>query len=251
VIPVGDNIPSRHPPVAVWALIFLNAAVFCIELMLPPEALERFFFTFGMVPARFTHPAWARQLGLPLDDSWPFLTSMFLHAGWVHIVGNMWFLWLFGDNVEDRMGPVRFTIFYLLCGVAAGLMHWFTNPDSTVPAVGASGAIAGVMGAYLVLYPRAAIVVLVPIFFLPYFFAVPAVFYLGFWFLLQLFSGTAALAAPSAVGGVAWWAHIGGFVAGIVLLPLFLRPRAARPRRLALDEYGLEGAWLRHPVHWR
>ena len=249
MIPVRDTIPSRHPPVAVMAIIGCNVGVFLIELALPEASLRRLFYLFGMVPARYSHPEWARALGFPADDLWPFLTSMFLHGGWMHIVSNMWFLWLFGDNVEDRMGPLRFTIFYLLCGIAAGLLHWFTNPDSTVPAVGASGAIAGVMGAYFLLFPYSTVICFFPLFFIPWFFELPAFIYLGIWFLTQLHSGTLSLVGPGAVGGVAWWAHIGGFVAGMALMPLFLRPRKAR-RPLALDEFGLEGAWGRG-IKWR
>src|SRR5207237_8668834 len=139
-----------------------------------------------IVPARYTHPAWAQWVGVPIDDYWPFLTCMFLHGSWSHVIGNMWTLWIFGDNVEDRMGPVRFLAFYLLTGVAAGLTHWFTNLDSTVPTVGASGAIAGVLGAYFILFPHSRIIVLFPVFFWPFFFELPAVMYLLFWFLSQM-----------------------------------------------------------------
>ena len=168
---------------------------------------------------------------------------MFLHGGWAHIIGNMWTLWIFGDNVEDRMGPVRFTVFYILCGLVAGVVHWFTNPHSAVPTVGASGAIAGVMGAYFVLFPHARVVVMVPVFFYPLFFEVPAVTYLLFWALSQVFSGTMAIAGPGEVGGVAWWAHVGGFTAGLVLHALFVQPRRTI-RRLQPDEYGSERAWM-------
>ena len=149
MIPVRDTIPHRHTPVVTWALIAVNIIVFFYELSLEPEDLERLFYLFGVVPARYTHPEWALQIGLPVDDYWPFLTCMFLHGGWGHVIGNMWTLWIFGDNVEDRMGPGRFLIFYLLMGVLAGVTHWFTNAQSAVPTVGASGAIAGVLGAYL------------------------------------------------------------------------------------------------------
>jgi membrane associated rhomboid family serine protease len=155
----------------------------------------------------------------------------------------MWALWIFGDNVEDRMGPLRFGIFYLACGILAGVTQLLTNPDSTVPSVGASGAIAGVLGAYLLFFPTARLVVLFPIFFFPFFFEVPAVLYLGFWFFSQLFSGALALAGPQDVGGIAWWAHVGGFVAGMLLCGLFVsRRRPAQP-----DEYGLEWAWEPRP----
>ena len=242
MIPIEDTVTGRNPPLAVYAIIGLNVLVFAFELRLPQEELERLFYLFGIVPARYTHPLWAEWVGFPVDDYWPFLTSMFLHGGWAHIIGNMWTLWIFGDNVEDRMGPARFAAFYLLCGLVAGVVHWFTNPHSTVPTVGASGAIAGVMGAYFVLFPRSRVVAIVPILFYPLFFEVPAVTYLLFWALSQVFSGTAAIAGPGEVGGVAWWAHVGGFSAGLALHPLFLRPRRAT-RPLQPDEYGIEGAW--------
>jgi membrane associated rhomboid family serine protease len=152
----------------------------------------------------------------------------------------MWALWIFGDNVEDRMGPVRFSIFYLACGVIAALTQLFMNPDSTVPEVGASGAIAGVLGAYLVFFPTARLIVLFPILFFPFFFEVPAVFYLVFWFFTQLLSGTAALAGPQQVGGIAFWAHVGGFIAGVLLCGLLRRPGR---RLLQPDEYPMEWAW--------
>src|SRR5712671_2975770 len=127
MFPIGDTIPRRNPPIATWLIIFINGVVFLFELGLPQHALVQFFYVFGMVPARYTHPEWALAIGLPIDDYWPFVTSMFLHGGWLHIIANMWTLWIFGDNVEDRMGPVRFIIFYLLCGTAAGLTHLYTN----------------------------------------------------------------------------------------------------------------------------
>jgi membrane associated rhomboid family serine protease len=243
MIPIQDTVRSRNPPQAVYALIGLNFLVFALELTLPHEDLDRLFYLLGIVPARYAHPEWASRVGFPVDDYWPFLTSMFLHGGWAHIIGNMWTLWIFGDNVEDRMGPFRFTVFYLLCGLVAGVVHYFSNADSDVPTVGASGAIAGVLGAYFVLFPRSQIVVLVPIFFYPLFFEVPAVTYLLFWALSQVFSGALALAGPVQVGGVAWWAHLGGFSAGLLLHPLFIRPRRVI-RRLQPDEYGTEAAWM-------
>jgi membrane associated rhomboid family serine protease len=243
MIPIQDTVHSRNPPLAVYALIALNLLVFALELSLPHEGLDRLFYLLGIVPARYSHPEWAVRVGFPVDDYWPFLTSMFLHGGWAHIIGNMWTLWIFGDNVEDRMGPFRFTLFYLLCGLVAAVVHYATNRDSDVPTVGASGAIAGVLGAYFVLYPRSQIVVMVPIFFYPVFFEVPAVMYLLFWALSQLFSGALALAGPVEVGGVAWWAHVGGFAAGLLLHPLFVQPRRAI-RRLQPDEYGIEAAWM-------
>jgi len=228
LIPLRDENPSRNPPYVVWALIAANALVFLLELSLPPDSLQEFFVLFGIVPARFTHPEWARALGFPVDDWWPFLTSLFIHGGWFHIIGNMWFLWIFGDNVEDRMGHGRFLLFYILCGVIAGFAHLVTNPTSTIPAFGASGAISGVLGAYLLFFPRARVLVLFPIIIWPFLFVLPASIFLGLWFFIQFFSGTFSLLAPSEGGGVAWWAHIGGFVAGLSLAPYFLPRRKPR-----------------------
>ncbi len=225
MIPIRDTIPSRHAPVMTVVLVAANVAVFLYALTLSRGQIQEFFYLFGIVPARFSHPAWAARIGFPLHTFWPFLTSMFLHAGWLHLLGNMWTLWIFGDNVEDRMGPLRFLAFYLLCGVVAGGVQWLTNANSTVPTVGASGAIAGVMGAYFVMFPRARILMLLPIFVFPFFFEIPAFVFLGYWFLLQVFSGSLALAGPSEVGGVAWWAHGGGFVAGALVHALFVGRR--------------------------
>jgi membrane associated rhomboid family serine protease len=240
MFPIQDSVPSRSVPMITRTLVLINVIVFFFELALPQDTVEGLFYLFGIVPARFTHPDWAAAVGFPLDTYWPLLTHQFLHGGWLHIISNMWALWIFGDNVEDRMGPVRFLIFYLTCGVIAGLTQMLTTPDSTAPSVGASGAIAGVLGAYLLLYPTARLVVMIPILFFPFFFELPAVFYLGFWFFSQLFNGTLALAGPENVGGIAWWAHVGGFVSGLALCRIFVR----RPvRRMQPDEYGLEWAW--------
>ena len=239
MFPIQDSVPSRSVPVVTRALILINAIVFFVELSLPQASVEQLFYLFGIVPARFTHPDWAAYVGFPVDSYWPFLTHQFLHGGWLHIIFNMWTLWIFGDNVEDRMGPLRFGIFYLTCGILAGVTQLLTNSDSTVPSVGASGAIAGVLGAYLLFFPTARLVVMFPIFFFPFFFEVPAVLYLGIWFFSQLFSGTLALAGPQNVGGIAWWAHVGGFVGGMLLCGLFVRRR--RPGQP--DEYGLEWGW--------
>ena len=153
MFPIQDSVPSRSVPVVTRALILINAIVFFFELSLPQASVEQLFYLFGIVPARFTHPDWAAYVGFPVDSYWPFLTHQFLHGGWLHIIFNMWTLWIFGDNVEDRMGPLRFGIFYLTCGILAGVTQLLTNSDSTVPSVGASGAIAGVLGAYLLLFP--------------------------------------------------------------------------------------------------
>jgi membrane associated rhomboid family serine protease len=155
---------------------------------------------------------------------------MFLHGGWIHLIGNMWTLWIFGDNVEDEMGPWKFLIFYLTCGLFASAVQIYTNPDSVLPTIGASGAIAGVMGAYYVLFPRARIIIMIPILFFPFFFEIPAVLFLAFWFLEQLFSGAFSLLGPKMLGGIAWWAHIGGFLCGMTIYRFFLDPSYCRRR---------------------
>ncbi len=229
MIPIRDTVPSRRLPVMTWVLIAANVAAFLFEWSLAPSQLRDLLDLCGMIPARYTDQRFARLHRLPSNDYWPFLTSMFLHGGWLHLISNMWILWIFGDNVEDRTGPIRFLLFYLASGLAAGLVHFATNPGSPVPTIGASGAIAGVMGAYLVLYPQARILTLVPVLFWPLFIEVPAVFFLGLWFFMQFFSGALSLTNGAVAGGIAWWAHVGGFLAGIVLLGAFLQ-RRSRPR---------------------
>jgi membrane associated rhomboid family serine protease len=241
MFPIQDSVPSRSVPVVTRALILINVVVFFFELSLSRESIIQLFYLFGVVPARFTDPEWAASIGFPIGSYWSLLTHQFLHGGWLHIVANMWTLWIFGDNVEDRMGPLRFIIFYLVCGVLAALTQVLVTPDATIPSVGASGAIAGVLGAYLLFFPTARLIVLIPILFFPFFFELPAVIFLVLWFFIQLFSGTAMLASPQQVGGIAFWAHIGGFMAGVLLCRFFVR-RPVR-RRLQPDEYGLEWAW--------
>ena len=228
MFPVRDTIRHQHLPVATWTLILINVFAFFREIMLPPPVAEKMVYLYGLVPARYLNPEWAAQVGFP-HSYWPFITMMFLHGGWLHIIGNMWFLGIFGDNVEDRMGPIRFVGFYLLCGIAASFVHIITNPQSTVPALGASGAIAGVMAAYVVLYPRARILAVFPIFIYPLFFEVPAMLYIGIWFLLQFFSGTTAIFSGRQAEGIAWWAHVGGFIAGLLTVWIFIQRPRARP----------------------
>src|SRR5258705_735397 len=216
MIPLRDIIPSRTTPYVTISLISLNVLVFLYELSLG-RALDAFTLYWGLVPAAF---------------SWvTVFTSMFLHSGFLHVAGNMLYLWIFGDNVEDRMGHGRFLVFYLLCGVAAALAQTITTPDSVVPMVGASGAIAGVMGAYFVLYPRSRIVTLVPLFFFFQVIEVPAILFLGIWFLMQFVSGVGSIVTTigrGATGGIAFWAHVAGFVAGITGVRLFRRPERQR-----------------------
>ena len=216
MIPLRDIIPSRTTPYVTISLISLNVLVFLYELSLG-RAVDAFTLYFGLVPAAF---------------SWvTVFTSMFLHGGLLHVAGNMLYLWIFGDNVEDRMGHGRFLVFYLLCGVAAALAQTITAPDSVVPMIGASGAIAGVMGAYFVLYPKSRIVTLIPLFFFFQVIEVPAILFLGIWFLMQFLSGVGSIvttAGGGPAGGVAFWAHVAGFVAGISGVIVFRRPERQR-----------------------
>ncbi|HHS98430.1 MAG TPA: rhomboid family intramembrane serine protease [Chloroflexi bacterium] len=222
MFPLKDTVRARDVPVVNWLLIGANVLAFVVETSLGPVGLERFVHYFGVVPTRFLH-------AFGFHEVLTIFTSMFLHGGWFHLISNMWALYLFGDNVEDRMGHGRYLVFYLLTGAVASLTHIFFNPDSPVPTVGASGAISGVLGAYLVLFPTARVVTLVPLwFFFPWFVEIPALIYLGMWFVSQLFNGLFALAAPGVIGtygGVAWWAHVGGFVAGLLLVKAFERRR--------------------------
>jgi len=205
-------------------LIAGNLWGFLFELSLPPAALDRFIFLYGFVPSRL----WSGEYGLRASAGTIFV-AMFLHAGWMHFGGNMLFLYIFGDNVEDRLGHFRYLVFYLACGLAASLCHAFFNPTSRLPSLGASGAISGVLAAYLFLYPRARILTLIPIF-LFFTTEVPAFLFIVFWFVVQFFSGTASLSTSTATtGGTAYFAHIGGFVAGLVLLAALKPPRKPPP----------------------
>ncbi len=218
-----------------WSLIGINTVLFLFEASLPEPLLERLLFWFGIVPARFyAHQGVYGPLPY-IGDIIPFFSSMFLHGGWLHLIGNMWTLWIFGDNVEDELGPFRFLALYLVCGLLAGVMHLVTNASSTLPTIGASGAIAGIMGAYFVFFPGARIIFMIPIFFFPFFFELPAYFYLAFWLMEQVFSGTLSIAA-GATGGIAWWAHVGGFVSGMFLVRLFSCRRGVRCRWLSSNE---------------
>jgi membrane associated rhomboid family serine protease len=216
MIPLRDTIQSKNYPIVRNGLIIVNVLIYLWELA-QGSNLQKALFIYGVVPARYSDPQIALHFGFP-EQVLPFFTSMFLHGGFFHLLGNMWFLYIFGDNVEDRLGPFRFLAFYLASGVAAALIHLATNWHSQLPTIGASGAIAGVMGAYFLLYPKARVLTMVPIFFFPFFFEIPALFFLGYWVLIQLLYGTLA---RGLAGGVAWWAHVGGFVFGLVAIRFF------------------------------
>jgi membrane associated rhomboid family serine protease len=220
MIPIRNAVASRYPPVVTWMLIATNVLVFLIENSLSPLELEQFLRQFALIPARYFELIAYGDVNFSPAYVLPLFTMMFLHGGWLHLILNMWTLWLFGPTVEDRLGHGRYLVFYVACGVAASVAHLFFNPTSLVPALGASGAIAGVLGCYMRLFPLARVIVLVPIIFIPLFFEVYAFVFVGLWFLLQVLQGTVELLMPSATGGVAWWAHVGGFVAGYLLGPV-------------------------------
>jgi len=222
MIPLRDANPSRGTPVVTYLLIASCLGAFLYELSRGRD-LHEFLLRYGLVPAHYFQAEIRHHLTL-WERALPFLTSMFLHGGWLHLIGNMWVLRIFGDNVEGELGHGRYLLFYLCSGVCAALIQLVTEPGSSVPTIGASGAVAGVMGAYFVLYPRAKILAFVPILVFFTLAEIPAYIFLGFWFLLQFFSGTLSLMADGrGFSSVAWWAHIGGFLGGIVLLKLFRR----------------------------
>ncbi len=223
MIPLRDNIPSQTFPVTTVFLIITNSLVFFYELSLGPQ-LNDFISQYGVVPHRIELALQSGSLH-NISAFFPIFSSIFIHGGWLHIIGNMWFLWIFGDNVEDRMGHFGFLIFYLLSGVFASFGHVLLNSASTAPTIGASGAIAGVMGAYFILYPRAKVLTLLPIFIFIQIFEIRALLFLGFWFLLQFFYGAASLTSSHQGGGTAWWAHLGGFAAGVVMVFIFVRSK--------------------------
>ncbi len=217
MFPIRDTIPSKNYPVVNNTIIGINVILFLFE-MSQGANLDRFIYIYGLVPARYSMPQISSYFNTGQQLlSW--LSFMFLHGGFWHLLGNMWFLYIFGDNVEDRLGPFRYLVFYLLCGITSGLSHLLFNLHSNIPTIGASGAIAGVMGAYLILHPHSKILTLIPIIIIPWFIEIPAFFFLGFWFVLQFLS---AAGSHGNISGIAWWAHIGGFVFGIVLLKIFL-----------------------------
>ncbi len=210
MVPLNDNNPSSTTPVIVYGLIALNIVIFVYQISLGESGLQQFFDKWAIVPA-------------DLSGEWfTLVTSQFLHGGFLHVGGNMLYLWVFGNNVEDQLGHLKFLVFYLACGALAGLAQWFFDPTSTIPTLGASGAIAGIMGAYIIRFPRAKILTLVPLFIFITTFRIPAIFFLGWWFVQQAFYGVASLGATAdtGAGGIAYWAHAGGFVFGVVLGPL-------------------------------
>jgi membrane associated rhomboid family serine protease len=218
MIPIRDTTPSKSVPVVNNTIIGINIVFFLVQLA-QGQGQDHFVYLYGLVPAKFTVPQVSAYFSLG-QQILSLFTFMFLHGGFMHLIGNMWSLYIFGDNVEERLGPVRYVAFYLLCGLASGMTHLLFNTHSNIPTIGASGAIAGVMGAYFILYPRSRILTLIPIIFIPWFVEIPAFFFLGIWFVLQFLN---AAGSSGQAGGIAWWAHIGGFVFGILFLKLLDR----------------------------
>jgi len=212
MIPLRDNVRSRKTPYMTFGLIAVCTFIYLYQFLLGAKDSSAFIYDYGFIPAN-------------KEDLYPFFTSIFLHGSWFHLLSNMWFLWIFGDNVEDRMGHFWFLFFYIICGVVSNLSHMLFNMDSMIPAVGASGAIAGVIGAYYKLYPRASVKTLIPVFILlPLIINVPASLFIIIWFVTQVYSGAVhSLGGGGAVGGVAWWAHTGGFIAGYLFHRLFVK----------------------------
>jgi rhomboid family protein len=226
MIPLRDDNPTRSTPVVNFALIALCVIVFLWEVTLPEHLAEQAIYQLGFIPAVFFGRADLAQHWITPEMS--IVTSMFLHGGWLHLLGNMLYLWIFGDNVEDRVGHARYVLLYLVCGSAAALAQGFGDMSSTVPMLGASGAISGVLGAYIVLYPRANVLVAVPLLVVFYTLRVPAWLVLGMWFVVQLLSSLSSqLSISSQQGGVAFGAHVGGFIAGLLLIRFFVRDRRA------------------------
>ncbi len=228
MLPLSDHNPRSTTPVVNYLLIAVNVWVFLWELSFGPN-LERALYVMAFIPARFWYAPFYPANWLTI------LLSMFLHGGWLHIGGNMLYLWIFGDNIEDRLGHFKYLVFYLVCGFLATMTHAVVNAASTVPSIGASGAIAGVLGADVILFPRQRVTTLIPIFFYPLIRDIPAILVLGFWFVLQLFAGVGSIGPEQQGAGVAYFAHIGGFIAGMILIVLMGGLRPPR-RRVYADE---------------
>jgi membrane associated rhomboid family serine protease len=233
VFPLRDSVGRSREPIVVWTIIGVNVVVFLYQLGLSTHELHLFLYRHALVPLRYFNPGWARELGLSPTDLTPFLTNAFLHGGWLHIILNLWTLYIFGPALEDRLGPIRFAILYVLAGIAASATHAVFNALSPTPVLGASGAIAGIIAAYATRFPHAWVQVLVPILFIPLFFWIPAMVFAGIWFLAQVIQGASELFAPFSISGIAWWAHIGGFMTGWFLVYWLDRPHGSPTVRRA------------------
>lgn len=219
MIPIRDTAPCNSTPYITWSLMAICILIFLVMQLIPYELSYKIIYLYGMVPNRYANPGWGLANGMPFDGYLSFLSSLFLHGNWLHIIFNMWFMWIFADNVEDRMGRWRFLAFYLICGLLATALQWYSAPTLQIPVVGASGAIAGVMAAYYFLYPFERVIV----WFFPIVVQLPAVTFLGLWVIFQLYDITTTTYVQGATSGSAMWAHIGGFIAGAILHRFFLR----------------------------
>jgi len=222
LIPLRDTVPSRSVPIVNWILILVNTAVFIMEVFVfDQKQAESFIYQYGLVPDNIRLSQVHSIYEFRITVFRPFFTNMFLHGGWGHLISNMWFLFIFGDNVEDRMGKVRYFLFYILCGLLATLTHFLLHRNSAIPAIGASGAISGIMAAYMLMFPKSTVVSFIPIFIIPFFLPIPALVFIAIWFLGQLLSGTTSLMLSNSATGIAFWAHIGGFLGGLLLYRFF------------------------------
>ncbi len=222
MIPIRDTAPCHHRPIMTWIIIALCTVIFVVmQWVLPDNISYQAINQFGMMAIRYSNPQWAHDFGLQPDYGFSFISNLFFHADWTHLLANMWFLWIFGDNVEDRMGRWRFLLFYLWCGALATFLQWYFDPSLTIPVIGASGAIAGVLAAYFFLYPLERVIVWIPFIF-PVLLPIPAIAFLGVWVILQLHNATESLFFTGVAAHVAWWAHLGGFIVGCLSYRWFL-----------------------------
>jgi len=215
MIPLKDMTPRRSIPFVTLLLIAINVIVFMHQISLPPTATDAFIKTYGLIPAKISLALAGRHYTME-QALLPLFTCMFLHGGFLHILGNMWFLWIFGGNVEDRFGSLPYLVFYLVCGIGSGISQVLFSWGSHIPSIGASGAISGVLGAYIVFFPKSRILTLVPLFIIFFLWRIPAIIFIGLWFAMQFLSGVVSLGQAN-VGGVAWWAHVGGFLVGMLI----------------------------------
>jgi len=219
MIPIRDTAPCYSKPLVTWGIMTVCIIIFLAMQLMSDQLSYRLINLYGMVPIRYSNPEWSENYGLPFDGYFSFVSNLFLHSGWLHLIVNMWFLWIFSPSIEDRMGRLPFFIFYLTCGLLATILQWYFDPYLAIPVVGASGAIAGILGAYFFIYPMERVVV----FFFPVLFHIPAIAFLGLWVIFQLQDATTSIVVPGTTVDVAWWAHLGGFIAGCVLHRFFIR----------------------------
>lgn len=222
MVPIRDTAPCYSRPYVTWVLMFVCSLIFIVMQLLPQQLQFQLVNLYGLVPLRYSDPDWALAYGLPNDHGLSFFSCLFLHGGWLHLAVNMWFMWIFADNVEDRMGHWRFLMFFILSGLFAAALQWYFSPDLAIPVVGASGAIAGVLAAYFFLYPMARVILWIPLLFYPLIVHVPAIAFLGVWVILQLHNAITALLFKDVTVDVAWWEHLGGFIIGGLTYHFFL-----------------------------